>query len=336
MGKLLTPWLACAAALTLAPLSGAAQTAGISIVINGTPLALDQPPVERVGRVYVPLRGIFEALGASVVYAGGQINATRGSTTVALHIGSTTASVDNRPQQLDAAPFLIGARTLVPLRFIAEALGATVDYNSATQTVAITRPNGSQAFIPVRVVHLEPAADATMYGNRPEISATFDRPVDPNAVHVFIDDRDVTSGAYISRRAVSYEPTFDLPFGSHHAAIRGPRLHREWTFVNAPLPSPNFLDRLSPPNGAQVGSTFVVRGFTRPHAAVVVVAVADARVPFGEVNRSSVSRSVQSDDHGFFEAPMAIDDLGSGFIDVRIESRSGAGVSVVRTLRLRP
>jgi hypothetical protein len=33
---------------------------------------------------------------------------------------------------------------------------------------------------------------------------------------------------------------------------------------------------------------------------------------------------------------MAIDDLGSGFIDVRIESRSGAGVSVVRTLRLRP
>jgi hypothetical protein len=338
MGRLLTSFFALTASLAVVPLSLPAQAAAITIAINGTPLALDQPPVERIGRVYVPLRGIFEALGASVVFQGGKINATRGSTTVALQIGSTTAFVDNGPKTLDAAPFLIGARTLVPLRFIAESLGAVVVYENATQTVAITQPNGAPppAFGGVRVVHLQPAAGATVYGRRPEVSATFDHPVNPNAVRIFIDERDVTSSAYVSPRAVSYEPTFDLPFGPHHTAIRGPRYHREWNFTNAPLSAPNVLNGLSPANGAHVGGAFVVRGFTRPRATVVVVAVANARVPFGEVNASSVSRTVRSDDRGSFAAPITIDDQGSGIIDVRIESRSYAGATIVRTLRLLP
>jgi len=42
------------------------KASGISVQINGNPLALDQPPIVQEGRTLVPLRAIFEALGAEV------------------------------------------------------------------------------------------------------------------------------------------------------------------------------------------------------------------------------------------------------------------------------
>jgi hypothetical protein len=119
-----------------------AQNSNVTVTVNGSPIQFDQPPIERAGRVYVPLRGVFERLGASVVFQNGQINATRGSTTVALNIGSSTATINGQPQQLDSPPFVVGSRTLVPLRFVAQALGAMVDFNNSNQTVVITQPNG--------------------------------------------------------------------------------------------------------------------------------------------------------------------------------------------------
>ncbi len=114
-----------------------AQNAAVTIVVNGQTVNFDQPPLERAGRVFVPLRGVFERLGASVVYAGGQINATGHGRNISLHIGSNQASVNGQPVTVDVAPFLVGARTLVPLRFVAQSLGATVNYNDGTRTVAI-------------------------------------------------------------------------------------------------------------------------------------------------------------------------------------------------------
>ncbi len=85
MNKLLA-LLTLVLAFTVPSISPAlAQNAStVTVSVNGQPIQFDQPPVERAGRVYVPLRGVFEHLGASVVYANGQINATRGSTTVQL------------------------------------------------------------------------------------------------------------------------------------------------------------------------------------------------------------------------------------------------------------
>ena len=71
-------------------------------------MSFDQPPIVRAGRVFVPLRGVFERLGASVVYANGQINATGRGRTVSLRIGSTQATVDGQPTTLDVAPFVVG------------------------------------------------------------------------------------------------------------------------------------------------------------------------------------------------------------------------------------
>jgi hypothetical protein len=135
---------AMAAALVLGATSIPAVAQMVSVVVNGAGLSFDQPPVERAGRVFVPLRGVFERLGASVVYANGVINATGNGRHVHLTIGSTQAIVDGQTVYMDVAPFLIGARTLVPLRFVAQSLGAAVNWNGSNNTVYINS-NGNVA-----------------------------------------------------------------------------------------------------------------------------------------------------------------------------------------------
>ncbi|MFN2527669.1 MAG: copper amine oxidase N-terminal domain-containing protein [Candidatus Baltobacteraceae bacterium] len=140
-----------AAAFFAANVPQAAYAASVTIVVNGNTVNFDQPPIERAGRVFVPLRGVFERLGASVVYANGQINATGNGKNISLHIGSTQASINGQPVAIDVAPFLVGARTLVPLRFVAQALGATVNYDNGNRTVSINNGAGGGAAPPVTV-----------------------------------------------------------------------------------------------------------------------------------------------------------------------------------------
>jgi hypothetical protein len=102
----------------------------VSVSLNGAPLPLNPAPQERAGRIFVPLRGIFERLGASVVYENGTINAQGSGHSVSLRIGSNQATVDGQNQLLDVAPFMIGDSTYVPLRFVSQALGTNVNYDS--------------------------------------------------------------------------------------------------------------------------------------------------------------------------------------------------------------
>ncbi len=134
--------------LILGLFSSAPALADVRIVVNGQAMTFDQPPIERSGRVFVPLRGVFERLGASVVYDNGAINATGNGRNIQLHIGSTTATVNGQPTTLDVAPFLVGARTLVPLRFISEALGASVNYDDNSQTVTVASAGAPASAVP--------------------------------------------------------------------------------------------------------------------------------------------------------------------------------------------
>ncbi len=128
-GRRLLACAACALAVIAFATVLEARTvaAGVTVVVDGRPLYLKPGPIERAGRVFVPLRGIFERLGASVVYQNRQINSTKGSTSVSLRIGSTQATVNGQPQILDVAPFIVGSTTYVPLRFIAQSLAAVVN-----------------------------------------------------------------------------------------------------------------------------------------------------------------------------------------------------------------
>lgn len=112
----------------------------IRVFINGGEISFDQPPVMINGNVMVPMRGIFEELGADVKWKSSTqtITAIKDSTEIIIQIGSTFASVDGKTQQLSARATMIGGRTLVPLRFISEALGADVVWQGATRTVLIS------------------------------------------------------------------------------------------------------------------------------------------------------------------------------------------------------
>ncbi|HYZ16330.1 MAG TPA: copper amine oxidase N-terminal domain-containing protein [Candidatus Acidoferrum sp.] len=112
---------------------------GISVTVNGTSLSLNPPPIERNNRLFVPLRGVFENLGASVSYANnGQISGNGAGHQVFLNVGSRQAFVDGRSQMLETAPFLVGSSVYVPLRFVSEALGALVNYDRSKEVVAIS------------------------------------------------------------------------------------------------------------------------------------------------------------------------------------------------------
>ncbi|BCM93125.1 hypothetical protein IAD21_05013 [Abditibacteriota bacterium] len=123
------------------PASGA--SAPVSVLIDGRPLDFGNSPPQSVnGRLLVPLRAIFEALGAQVDFSGGIVRAQRGSTQLQLQIGSQAAIVNGQNRTLDVPAQAIFGRTFVPLRFVGEALGAGVAFNNATQTVSISSPVG--------------------------------------------------------------------------------------------------------------------------------------------------------------------------------------------------
>lgn len=111
------------------------------IVVDGEKATIDAAPVVQNSRTYVPFRALAEAFGAEVAYdeATQAVTATLGNTTVVMTIGSTTYTVNGEEKTADVAPFISGGRTMVPVRFAAEAFGSTViptyDDNGATADV---------------------------------------------------------------------------------------------------------------------------------------------------------------------------------------------------------
>jgi hypothetical protein len=132
-------------ALTLAA-AGAAAAQAPQVTVNDSPVQfLAQQPIEQGGRVLVPLRGVLEKLGAYVTYdyRTQTVSALRGQTRITLPIGGRQAVVDNRPVSLDVPAQLVNGSTMVPLRFVAEALGAQVTYNAGQNLVAINTGGGA-------------------------------------------------------------------------------------------------------------------------------------------------------------------------------------------------
>lgn len=113
---------------------------GISVIVNGNPVVFNGArPQEVNGRVLVPLRGVLEQLGAYVDWqpAGQLVTATKANTDIQLRIGERMARVNNRPVTLDVPAMIYRGNTMVPLRFVSEALGADVRWEPSQYAVLI-------------------------------------------------------------------------------------------------------------------------------------------------------------------------------------------------------
>lgn len=110
-----------------------------SILVDGKKLNFTVAPRIEQGTTLVPLRDIFEALGAQVHWdqTKQQITAKKGTEVIVLNINSTTALRNGVPIQLAVSAMIVDGSTLVPLRFIGESLGAIVNWDPRSRTVSV-------------------------------------------------------------------------------------------------------------------------------------------------------------------------------------------------------
>lgn len=117
--------------------SRASADPAIGVLLDGSQLSFPVAPVAESGTILVPLRVIFEALGATVTFDSGVITATKGGKVIQLTLGSATARVGQEIRQLQVPAKAVNGSTLVPLRFVSEAFGAKVNWDQDTRSVII-------------------------------------------------------------------------------------------------------------------------------------------------------------------------------------------------------
>jgi len=225
---------AAALAAPLLALNGSAafaQGAAPQVTVNGARVNFSgQPPTEQGGRVLVPLRGVLEKIGAYVEYdaASKTVVALRNDTRITLPIGGRQALVNGRQVPLDVPAQVLNGSTLVPLRFVAESLGAQVSFDVGTNTVAIAMtgaatsalnpplPRGNPAAAPAEPNRRrEGANEARLFG---DVISTY---LDSDPARIVIHVRGSGRGAEKTiplRRNV--DVTFERPSGmERHVAI---------------------------------------------------------------------------------------------------------------------
>jgi hypothetical protein len=154
---------------------------------------------------------------------------------------------------LDVAPFMVGARTLVPLRFVAQALGATVDYNNGTNTVTIASTGGrvppggpggpgipGRPGMPPGFAMVNPFPTGSVGIYNATFGADFNAPLAQQSVVVMLDGRNVTQFmTWRSTRGIQVALPYPLNPGQHNVVVRGQtfdgrQFQTGWQFVADP------------------------------------------------------------------------------------------------------
>ena len=141
--RLFTPILTVSMILSCSAVSAADNE--VKVYLDGTQLQFEQPPVIQDGRTLVPMRAIFEALGADVDWQGETqyIVATSSSKgqMIEMHINNNIITHNGVDITLDVAPQLINGYTMIPLRVVSECMDANVEWDGNTRTVYVTNKN---------------------------------------------------------------------------------------------------------------------------------------------------------------------------------------------------
>ncbi len=150
--RIFTVLISLAILVSLLPTAVFAQTSRpISIEFDGRGVTGDVSPIIVRGRTLVPMRIIFETLGADLNWDSPTrtVSGRKAGRVINLVIGSRTATIDGRSVALEQPAQISRGRTLVPLRFVGEALGARVEWDSARAIVHISSTDASRRRTPV-------------------------------------------------------------------------------------------------------------------------------------------------------------------------------------------
>jgi len=169
MKKVLTVVLVAVMLLVVlwSPRASGAETVTVKMTIgsnkayvNSKEVVLDQPPVIENGRTLVPFRFIGEAIGAQIGWDGTkkEVSYVFGDLSLVLTIGSKVAVVNGVKNNLDVAPKILSGRTMVPVRFISETLGAKVEWDGVKKLVTINSTGKP-------VINFKPKSEYTMQVN---------------------------------------------------------------------------------------------------------------------------------------------------------------------------
>ncbi|AKF93049.1 N-acetylmuramoyl-L-alanine amidase [Brevibacillus laterosporus] len=142
--------------------AGQSTQGNIQLRIEGRNVNAEVPPLISNGRTLVPVRVIAEGLGAKIDWNQQERKAkiTKDNREVILQLSSKKAYINGKAQTLEATPELINNRMLLPLRFVGEALGATVGWDNDSRTVIVNQPvqtqiNGQSLPATEKVYHWE-------------------------------------------------------------------------------------------------------------------------------------------------------------------------------------
>lgn len=133
-----------------------------SLLLDGHPLDFPAPPVIENGVSYVPVRPIFEAEGAEVIWdeRTQSVTATKGNTIITYRLGDHTAYKNGDKQDLAAPSKLIGGFSMVPLRFVSEMLGNVVQWHAYDRSISISSAHAFETEITYGVnLRSEPSSE---------------------------------------------------------------------------------------------------------------------------------------------------------------------------------
>ena len=215
MKKLFCCFLAAIMLLGTLPALSLAQDETITVILDGTTLSFDVPPMLVNDRTLVPMRAIFTALGADVDWDDDTQTAisVKDGVTIRIQIGNTVMDVDGESVPLDAPAMLVSDRTLVPLRAVSEAFGVMVDWQGETETVILTSPQSTP--------EPSPTATPTPEGT-PTPTATPEptpEPTPESDIPYLLDDTLSEEDTAFINAALAYYMEFESAFNALHEAF---------------------------------------------------------------------------------------------------------------------
>ena len=111
----------------------------VYVKFNDDILGFDEPPIIEDGSTLVPMRFLFEQMGADVEWDSETqtATATLDNKAVTFSIDNVNARINNKPAKMDVPARLVNGKTMVPLRFLSENMGYDVDWDADSRTAIV-------------------------------------------------------------------------------------------------------------------------------------------------------------------------------------------------------